>query len=141
MVDEFDTRDRRRLLQPGDVLARQGDEADEVFVVVDGESDAAYIVVSGRLRVDREVVKARLARRPSPYPGLPGVLVRSLLVGAVRDRNRVMESGAIDLYIDVEMPEIGLLEFENVRPTVERGYLAGAGALDGWLEAPVSDRG
>lgn len=88
-----------------------------------------------------QVVKARLARRPSPYPGLPGVLVRSLLVGAVRDRNRVMESGAIDLYIDVEMPEIGLLEFENVRPIVERGYLAGAGALDGWLEAPVSDRG
>ena len=68
-----------------------------------------------------QVVKARLARRPNPHPGLPGVLVRSMLVGAVRDRNRVMESGAIDLYIDIEMPEFGLLEFEHVGPIVERG--------------------
>jgi hypothetical protein len=45
-----------------------------------------------------------------------------------------MESGAIDLYIDIQMPEFGLLEFEQVGPIVERGYRAGGSAVDAWLE-------
>ena len=35
LIEAFDVSDRRRSLEPGDVLARQGDEADEVFVVVE----------------------------------------------------------------------------------------------------------
>ena len=80
-----------------------------------------------------DVVKARVTRKPNPYPGLPGVLVRSMLVGAVRDRNRVMESGAIDLYVAIDMPDVGLLEFDRVDPVVERGYAAGIEAVDAWL--------
>jgi predicted acylesterase/phospholipase RssA/CRP-like cAMP-binding protein len=80
-----------------------------------------------------DVVKARLTRTPNPYPALPGVLVRSMLVGAVRDRNRVKESGAIDLYVDLDMPDVGLLDFDRVDPVVDRGYEAGLEALDAWL--------
>ena len=81
-----------------------------------------------------DIVRARLTRRPNPYPALPGVLVRSMLVGAVRDRNRVMETRGPSTSTSISTcPTVGLLEFDRVDPVAERGYRAGLEALDAWL--------
>jgi predicted acylesterase/phospholipase RssA len=88
-----------------------------------------------------QVLRSRFSRTPSPYPGLPSVLVRSMLVGAVRDRNRVMQSGATDVYIDVDVPDVELLDFDKGSRSTGRGYTAAIEAIDRWQAAPGADGG
>lgn len=77
-------------------------------------------------------LRDRVGRGKNQYPGLAAVLMRTMLVGSTRDRDRDVASGCIDCYLDLELRGVGLLEFETVVPVVERGYEASADRLREW---------
>ncbi len=64
----------------------------------------------------------RLARKRDAYPAAAGVVMQTMVAAASRDRWEMAVDGTIDYYLPLEIRDSGLLDFENIRPTVEAGY-------------------
>ncbi len=88
-------------------------------------------------------IRAKLRRRASRYPSLGGVLMRSTLMASTRDRDRSIDRGAIDLYLDLDLRGVGLLDFDSVAAVADRGYDASFERIGAWkkgmdsLDAPT----
>ena len=82
-----------------------------------------------------KALRQHLGRSKSDYPGVVTVLMRTMLLGSTRDRDRAVQSGVIDLYLDLELRGVSLLDFENVEPVAARGYEASKDRIDAWLNA------
>ncbi len=80
-----------------------------------------------------KALRAKVGRGDDPYPGLGAVLMRSMLLGSTRDRDRHVASGQIDLYLDLDLAGVGLLDFEVVDPVVEKGYEAADPRIAKWI--------
>ena len=63
------------------------------------------------------------------------MLLRTMITASVRERQRTVERGDIDLYLDLDLRGISLLDFDNVRPVAEAGYEAAMPRLEAWLTA------
>ena len=50
------------------------------------------------------------------------ILMRSLVAGSVRDRDRFVDDGTVDWYLDLDLRGVGLLDFERVEEIAARGY-------------------
>ncbi|MGH1489804.1 MAG: cyclic nucleotide-binding domain-containing protein [Acidimicrobiales bacterium] len=74
----------------------------------------------------------KFTRNKKHYPGLGAVLMRTMLIGSARDRDRAVSSGAVDLYIDLELKGISLLEFDTVAPVSKMGYDASYDRIGEW---------
>jgi len=48
--------------------------------------------------------------------------MQTMVAAASRDRWTMTIDGTIDHYLPLEIRDSGLLDFENIRPTVEAGY-------------------
>lgn len=68
------------------------------------------------------------------HQSLGAVLMRSMLLGSTRERDHAVASGVIDLYLDLDLRGIGLLEFETVAVAAERGYEAARDRVAEWAE-------
>lgn len=79
-------------------------------------------------------MRARLARKSSPYPGLMPILMRSMVTGSVRTRDRTIAEGGVDCYLDLDLSGVGLLDFERVEEVAARGYAEARPRLEAWLE-------
>ncbi len=77
-------------------------------------------------------LRDRIGSKKNQYPGLAAVLMRTMLIGSNRDRDRTVQSGRIDCYLDLELRGIGLLEFDTVAPVAERGYAASVDRIGDW---------
>ena len=84
-----------------------------------------------------KALRAQLAHGPSKFPGLMAVLMRSLVAGSVRDRDRLLLDGTVDWYLDLDLPSVQLLDFERVVEIADRGYEAARPRL----EALLADHG
>lgn len=80
-------------------------------------------------------LRSSLGRRRSPYPSLTGVLLRTMIVGSVRDRPQLDDERGNDLRIDIDLKGVNLLAFDRVRPVAEAGYAAARPVLEAWLDA------
>jgi len=49
-------------------------------------------------------------------------------------RARMRTDGTVDLYLDLDMPGVGLLDFNKIRPAVERGHQVSKPLIKAWLE-------
>jgi predicted acylesterase/phospholipase RssA/CRP-like cAMP-binding protein len=78
---------------------------------------------------------ASLKRSRSIYPSVTSVLLRSMLTGAVRNQKASMEDGSIDLLVTMNLPGVGLLEFERSREVAEAGYVASVSTVSEWAAA------
>jgi predicted acylesterase/phospholipase RssA len=78
---------------------------------------------------------SRLRRGRSSYPGLMSTLMRSLIAGSVRERDRFIADGTVDWYLDLDLRGVGLLDFERVEETAARGYEAARPRLEAFLAA------
>lgn len=83
-----------------------------------------------------EVLANKLRRRESTHQSLGAVLMRSMLLGSTRDRDAAVASGIIDLYLDLDLRGVGLLEFEVVAPVVDKGYAASRDRIREWAHSP-----
>jgi predicted acylesterase/phospholipase RssA len=77
-------------------------------------------------------LRAGLGRRRSIYPRISAVLMRSMILASMRDRDRVVVSGDADLYLDLDLRGVGLLDFERVRPVADAGYEAALPRIRDW---------
>lgn len=75
----------------------------------------------------------KLLGRRSPAPGITRVLLRSMLVGAMRDRDRCRREGLADLYLDLDLRGIDMLEFDAVERVAAAGYEAASPRIERWL--------
>lgn len=80
-----------------------------------------------------QAVRRVLRRQSSPYPGVGQVLVRTMITASERQRRAFQEDGTADLYLDLDIAGIGLLEFNRMKVVVEKGYVASRPLLQQWL--------
>ncbi len=80
-----------------------------------------------------EVVRSRLRSGKVRHPRLIPILLRSMITASMRERDATISQGMIDLYLDLDMRGIGLLDFERGAEAIEAGYEAAAPRIEAWL--------
>jgi predicted acylesterase/phospholipase RssA/CRP-like cAMP-binding protein len=74
-----------------------------------------------------------LGRADRPYPGVGSVLVRTMITGSEHKRSLMRTDGTADLYLDLDIEGVGLLEFHKMSAIVEQGYQASRPQVARWL--------
>ncbi|MGI8876381.1 MAG: patatin-like phospholipase family protein [Egibacteraceae bacterium] len=72
-------------------------------------------------------------RTPSQVPGIMSTLLRSMLAAAERERTDIIDEGLADLFLQLDVPDLGLLDFESIVPTAKAGYAQASPQLERWL--------
>ncbi|MFK7919691.1 MAG: cyclic nucleotide-binding domain-containing protein [Ilumatobacter sp.] len=85
-----------------------------------------------RSLVGRENEAAQLE---ASFPGLGTTLLRSLLIGSSRSRDEHLASGAIDLYLELDLRDVPLLDFAQVVPAADAGLEQSRAPITQWLAA------
>ena len=67
-------------------------------------------------------LRSTVGRGASDYPSVSSVLLRSMLTGAVHNQQRSMRDGDVDLLLQLDLPGVGLLDFERVQEVAQIGY-------------------
>jgi predicted acylesterase/phospholipase RssA len=80
-----------------------------------------------------EALRAMAGRGGPTYPGITALLMRTMIAGSIRERSRMLERGDADLYLDLDLRGVSLLDFEKVPSTVAAGYEAAMPRLEAWL--------
>lgn len=81
-----------------------------------------------------EVMRSRVGRGSRAYPGIVGVLLRSMITASANRRDRVIQSGVVDLYLDLDLRGVGMLEFGTVDRVAAVGYESARPRIEAWLE-------
>jgi len=83
----------------------------------------------------------RMGKRSThQYPRVASLLIRTMITGSETKRVDLRRNGMVDLYLDLEMAGVGLLEFDKMEPVVEKGYRAARPRIEAWLaerSAPI----
>lgn len=82
-----------------------------------------------------EALRLKASRGKAAFPGVTAMLMRTMIAGSVREQSRMLARGDVDVYLDLDLRGVSLLDFENVRPVVQAGYDAAMPQLEAWLEA------
>jgi predicted acylesterase/phospholipase RssA len=77
-------------------------------------------------------VIAALRRAPSDYPSAPAVLLRSMLAGSVNTQKVSLRGDAVDLLVRLDLPGVGLLDFERVDEIAAAGYRSAVDQVASW---------
>lgn len=83
-------------------------------------------------------LRAKMRRRHGP-PGLTETLIASTVVASMRKRDRNIAGGLADLWLHLDTRGVGLLDFERVRPTADRGYEESLPKIREWIDAGATD--
>jgi predicted acylesterase/phospholipase RssA/CRP-like cAMP-binding protein len=67
-------------------------------------------------------LRSTVRRSPSDFPSVSSVLLRSMLTGAVHNQQQSLRDGDVDLLVQLELPGVGLLDFERVQEVAQIGY-------------------
>ncbi len=79
-----------------------------------------------------QALRSRFGRQRSPYPSLAGVLMRTMIVGSLRDQpHGDDESG--DLFLEIECKGVNMLAFDKVEPVAKIGYETARPIIEQWL--------
>ena len=103
-----------------DVVAPSGPKAKE---------DYGLSVSGWKLAAER----ALPGRRPTRVPGIAATILRSMVVGAGMARSKMLEEGLADLYLNIHVRGVGLLEFERIDEVERMGYDQTIEPLRAWL--------
>jgi predicted acylesterase/phospholipase RssA len=83
-------------------------------------------------------LRAQFGSGTSHYPGLVAILMRAMVAGSVRDRDRFLGAGTVDVHLNLDLHGVQLLDFERVAEVADRGYEQARPQLEAWLnEAPL----
>ena len=117
-VDELRRRMPTSTIVAVDVAARRGPRA----------SGPVGLSVSGW-----QVLLDRVRGRRSPVPSLSDTMLLAMLAGANQSRDRTVEEGLADLYLQLELPRCGLLEFGAAPAIMAAGHEAAVEPIATWL--------
>lgn len=79
-------------------------------------------------------LRSTLGKGRSEFPAVTSVLMSSLLVGSTRDRRQFVADGMVDLLLNLNVAGVGLLDFAEVAPVMERGYELALPKVVAWAE-------
>jgi len=85
-----------------------------------------------------QVLRSKLRRGSRKYPRMMPVLLRSMITASTRERDRSVNDGIIDLYLDLDMRGISLLDFDRAAAVSRAGYEASAPRIEEWLRRQES---
>ena len=85
-----------------------------------------------------QVVRRIVGRQPAAYPGVGQVLVRTMITASEGQRRTFQEDGSVDLYLDLDIAGVGLLEFDRMKVVAEMGYTASRPLIELWLADPAN---
>jgi hypothetical protein len=57
-----------------------------------------------------------------------------MITASMRERDRNINEGIIDLYLDLDMRGISLLDFDRAAAVIKAGYEAAAPRIETWLQ-------
>lgn len=80
-------------------------------------------------------LRGRVGRSRVRFPGAISIVMRSLVAGSARDRDRMLAAGLVDWHLDLELPGVHLLDFDRVSEIAARGYSAALPRLDAWHQS------
>ena len=80
-------------------------------------------------------LRSSIRRAPTEFPGVSAVLLRSMLTGAVHNHQAVMRDGVVDLLLQLQLPGVGLLEFDRVHEVAGVGYRDARNSITEWADA------
>jgi len=86
-----------------------------------------------------DALRARRRKGGHRYPGIASVVMRSLIAGSSRDRQRMLEDGTIDCHLTFDMRQVGLLEFDRVEEISGEGYSSIKPQIEAWLSRRGDD--
>ena len=89
------------------------------------------------------LIRRALPGRGTPeVPGIATTLASSMLAGSSRERDRVVADGLADLYLAIDPPRCGLLEFAAADRVVAAGYEAALPQVRAWRSSlPINAAG
>lgn len=73
--------------------------------------------------------------RAPALPGLASTMLTTMVVGSSRARNAMLDADLADLYLNLHVHGVGILEFDVVDETVELGYRDSVEVLREWLNS------
>lgn len=79
-----------------------------------------------------QAMRTKLGSRKRNYPGISAVLLRSMIVGSMKQRNDLLAAGMVDLYLNPDLRGISLLDFNEVESVAAAGYEAALPAIESW---------
>jgi predicted acylesterase/phospholipase RssA/CRP-like cAMP-binding protein len=85
-----------------------------------------------------QVLRSKLRPGAKQYPRLIPVLLRSMITASMRERDRNINEGIIDLYLDLDMRGISLLDFDRAAAVIKAGYESAAPRIEAWLESKAA---
>jgi predicted acylesterase/phospholipase RssA/CRP-like cAMP-binding protein len=94
-------------------------------------SDYGTSVSGWRLLADRFLP----GRRAAPVPGIGVTLLQSQVVGASRARQRMLELGLADFYLNIHVKGVGMLAFDKVDRAERVGYEESFAPLRDWASS------
>jgi len=74
-------------------------------------------------------------RRAAPVPGIGVTILQSQVVAATRSRQRMLEQGLADFYLNIHVRGVGLLAFDKIERGERVGYEESIGPLRDWAVA------
>jgi predicted acylesterase/phospholipase RssA len=81
-----------------------------------------------------KALRSKFGRRKKVYPGISSLLLRSMIVGSMEQRDHYLEAGLVDLYLTPDLRGISLLAFDQVDKVAEAGYEATYPVIEEWLK-------
>lgn len=87
-----------------------------------------------------EALVARFRSGRSPLPGISSVMLRSMIIASMRQREAHLSAELVDCYLDLDVRGIGMLDFDDPAGVARRGYEAAMPVLEEWLERRSSGR-
>lgn len=92
------------------------------------------VTSSARRRISRSEKTPAIQTKASDYPSLSATLMRALMIGSAHSRDAHIASGAIDLYLELDLRGVGLLDFEQVALAADRGAEQSRELIVAWLD-------
>lgn len=81
-----------------------------------------------------DILKQRAMRKRVAHPPLATTVIASMLVGSAQARMSALDNDDIDLYVSLNLSGVKLLDFDALKPAIERGYEDSLPQLRAWLD-------
>lgn len=80
-------------------------------------------------------------REPFPVPGMAAILLQSMVAGSASKRQQILEQGLADVYLNINVGGVGMLQFEAQDRTAQIGYDSVIEPLRRFAEELITARG
>jgi predicted acylesterase/phospholipase RssA len=119
---------------PGDIMRKRHPTATIIGVDVAppsgprARSDDPALSVSGW-----QALRTAASKKKNEHPGIAAMLLRTMITASIRQRKRSVDRGDFDLYLDLDLRGISLLDFGATHQVAPAGYEAAMPRLEAWL--------